>query len=153
MAKIPFVADLSTAVHCLAAPLCFSKLWRCQSPSTGANTLTMAMYLIQSYLMIIIVFLPGISLATTDGAVDELLAICWWLIMWQHWGTALLTMYSVSGTLDMRTNRKRTRSVCSTIISSSTDWGQVDTRGQVRPELGKNKSPMCNSRTLRGFAN
>ena len=41
----------------------------------------MAMYLIQSYLMIIIVFLPGISLATTDGAVDELLAICWWLIM------------------------------------------------------------------------
>lgn len=25
--------------------------------------------------------LPGISLATTDGAAAEVLAICWWLIM------------------------------------------------------------------------
>lgn len=68
--------------------------------------------------------LPGISFATTEGGLDWLLLICWWLIMWQHWGTALLTMYSVSGTLDILTIRRRTRSVCSTIISSSTDWRQ-----------------------------
>lgn len=35
---------------------------------------------------------PGISLATTEGALGRLHAICWWLIIWQHWGTALLTM-------------------------------------------------------------
>lgn len=31
--------------------------------------------------MLVSIYLPGISLATTDGAVVELLAICWWLIM------------------------------------------------------------------------
>lgn len=64
---------------------------------------------------------PGISLAMTEGGLVWLVLTCWWVMTWQHWGTALFTMYSVSGTLDMRTIRRRTRSVCSTIISSSTD--------------------------------
>lgn len=75
---------------------------------------------------------PGISLAITEGGLVWLVLTCWWVMTWQHCGTALFTMYSVSGTLDIRTIRRRTRSVCSTIISSSTDCNDSH-QGPVRP--------------------